>query len=54
MSEEIWEDYDSEQMFEGCDCAHDATEHLGAWGDWREGSGCLIPGCPCQVEWVHT
>jgi hypothetical protein len=49
-----WEDYESVQMFEGCDCGHDATEHKGAWGDWREGDGCLVPGCPCDVEWEHA
>jgi hypothetical protein len=49
-----WEDYESAQMFEGCDCGHDATGHKGAWGDWREGEGCLVPGCPCPVEWEHA
>lgn len=49
-----WEGYDSAQMFPGCGCGHDATEHLGAWGDWREGEGCLVPGCPCTAEWEHA
>lgn len=45
------DDYGSFQLFPGCDCPHDATEHAGQWHDWREGHGCLIPGCPCTVEW---
>jgi hypothetical protein len=49
-----WDGYSSEQMFPGCGCGHDATEHKGAWGDWREGEGCLEPGCPCDAEWEHT
>ena len=36
MTETDWEDYSSEQMFPGCDCGHDATEHKAAWGDWRD------------------
>ena len=54
MSEDSWDDYSSEQMFPGCDCGHDATGHTGTWGDWRDGTGCLEPGCPCEVEWEHT
>jgi hypothetical protein len=49
-----WEDYSSEQMFPGCGCGHDATEHKAAWGDWRDGEGCLAGGCPCEVVWEHT
>ena len=49
-----WADYSSEQMFPGCGCGHGADEHKAAWGDWREGEGCLEPGCPCEVEWEHT
>ena len=50
-----WEAYDSEMMFPGCQCGHDATEHRAAWGDWRPGgAGCLIDGCLCEVGWVHT
>ena len=49
--DDSWEDYESEQMFPGCDCGHDATDHIAVWGDWREGEGCTVPGCPCEVEW---
>ena len=49
-----WADYDSAQMFPGCDCGHDATEHIYAWHDWRDGEGCTVPGCSCEVEWEHT
>lgn len=48
-----FDDYDSRQLFPGCDCGHDATDHLYAWHDDREGAGCLIPDCPCDVEWEH-
>lgn len=44
-------EWESSQYFPGCNCGHDATEHAGGWGDWREGYGCLFPGCPCEVEW---
>jgi hypothetical protein len=47
-----WEGYESVQMFPGCDCGHDATEHKSAWGDWREFNGCGL--CDCDVEWEHT
>jgi len=47
-----WEDYSSEQMFEGCDCGHPATGHKAAWGDWRDFEGC--EHCACEVEWCHT
>lgn len=49
-----WGDCSSEQMFPGCDCGHGADEHMAAWGDWREGEGCLVLGCGCEVEWEHT
>jgi len=49
-----WEDYSSVQMFPGCDCGHDATEHKAAWSGWRDGDGCLVPGCKCTVEWEHS
>jgi hypothetical protein len=54
VSEDGWEGYESAQMFPGCHCGHDATEHKGGWGDWREGDGCLMPGCPCEAEWEHA
>jgi hypothetical protein len=53
-SDDDWSDYSSGQMFPGCNCGHDATEHKAAWGDWRDGNGCLVPGCSCEVEWEHT
>lgn len=52
VDEDSWEGYDSVQMFPGCDCGHDATEHKAAWGDWREHEGCAL--CPCEAEWEHT
>lgn len=54
MSGDDWADYDSAQLFPGCDCGHDAMEHKACWGDWREGEGCLIDGCPCLVGWEHA
>ena len=51
-SEDDWTGYSSEQMFPGCDCGHDATEHKGAWDAWREFDGCGL--CACPVEWEHT
>jgi len=39
VNEYSWEDYDSVQMFPGCDCPHDATDHKAAWGDWRTDEG---------------
>lgn len=47
-----WADYESAQMFPGCDCGHDATEHKAAWGDDRPFDGCRL--CPCPVEWEHA
>ena len=52
--DDSWDDYSSAQYFPGCDCGHDATDHKAAWGDWRDGEGCLEPGCPCEAEWEHT
>jgi hypothetical protein len=52
MSETDWDDYDSIQMFPGCDCGHDATEHKACWGDWRDFTGCGL--CACEVEWEHS
>ena len=52
MSDEGWDDYESVQMFPGCDCGHDATEHKAAWGDWREFEGCGL--CACEAEWEHA
>jgi hypothetical protein len=49
-----WEGYESVQMFPGCGCGHDATDHIAAWGDWRDGEGCTVDGCPCEVEWEHA
>lgn len=45
-------DYESAQLFPGCDCGHDATDHVMAWGDWRGSDGCTL--CECEVEWEHT
>jgi hypothetical protein len=52
--QDSWEDYDSQVMFPGCDCDHDATDHNPAWGGDPNDEGCLIEGCPCPVEWEHT
>jgi hypothetical protein len=49
---DVWEDYNSVQMFPGCGCGHDATEHMACWGDTREFEGCGL--CDCEVEWEHT
>ena len=50
---DTWDDYESVQMFPGCDCGHDATEHKACWGeDWRDHEGCAL--CDCPVEWEHA
>lgn len=52
--DDAWDDYSSEQLFPGCECGHDATDHKAAWHDYRDGAGCLIAECSCDVEWEHT
>jgi hypothetical protein len=53
-----WDDYDSAQMFPGCECGHDATEHAAAWSEHRKDAqggpltGCAL--CACGAEWEHA
>ena len=49
MSEDSWEDYESQVLFPGCDCGHDATEHAGWHSDYE---GCRL--CDCEIEWEHA